>query len=62
MGDDDDLAWQTVKGRHSQRRGNNQYRIDVATTRNYNKENNIFLTTYFFTDFPESFGAKAMFN
>ncbi|GAU10269.1 hypothetical protein TSUD_423290, partial [Trifolium subterraneum] len=30
--------------------------------RNFNKENNNILTTYFFTDFPDSFGAKAMFN
>ncbi|MCI80884.1 hypothetical protein A2U01_0102155, partial [Trifolium medium] len=41
---------------------NKQHKIDIATTTKHNKENINSLTTYFFTDFPDSFGAKAMFN
>ncbi|PNX93753.1 hypothetical protein L195_g016912 [Trifolium pratense] len=57
---DDDQDWQTVRGRH--RQDNKKYKSDIATARNHNKDNNNILTTYFFTDFPDSFGAKAMFN
>ncbi|MCH96981.1 hypothetical protein A2U01_0017973, partial [Trifolium medium] len=62
MGEEDDHGWTTFRGRHRNRQGNNKCMTDIATARKHNKENNNFLTTYLFTDFPYSFGAKAMFN
>ncbi|MCI15170.1 hypothetical protein A2U01_0036306, partial [Trifolium medium] len=62
MGEEEDHGWKTVKGRHRQGKGNNQYRFDIATTRNFNKDNNKSFTTFFFTDFPDSFGAKTLLN
>ncbi|MCI23748.1 RNA-binding protein 25-like, partial [Trifolium medium] len=62
MGEEDDHGWTTVRGRNRQGRGVNQYRFDIATSPKFNKENINSLTTYFFTDFPERFGAKALFN
>ncbi|PNX69706.1 hypothetical protein L195_g056867, partial [Trifolium pratense] len=63
MGEEDDHGWNTVKGRQSLRRGNNVYfKFDIATASNFNKDNTKSLTTFFFTDFPESFRAKALFN
>ncbi|GAU19672.1 hypothetical protein TSUD_240210 [Trifolium subterraneum] len=62
MGDNDEHDWQTVKGRQRQGKVSKQFRTDIATTKNYKKENYGNLTTYFFTDFPDNFGAKALFN
>jgi hypothetical protein len=60
MGDDDDHQWQVVKGRNRKPRGD--HIPDIATAKFHKKENFDNLTTYFFTDFPSTFGAKAMFN
>ncbi|MCH82641.1 hypothetical protein A2U01_0003452, partial [Trifolium medium] len=62
MGAEDDFQWQTVRGRNKKGRDNKQFKHDIATARRSNRENNTILTSYFFTNFPESFGAKAMFN
>ncbi|GAU42921.1 hypothetical protein TSUD_283440 [Trifolium subterraneum] len=62
MGEDDDHGWRTVRGCNNKRHDNNQHKLDIATTRNFNKENINFLMTFFFTNFPDSFGAKALFN
>ncbi|MCI27976.1 hypothetical protein A2U01_0049176, partial [Trifolium medium] len=62
MGDDDDRGWNTVRGRQRQGRGNNHTRPDIATEKNFKKENIGNLTTYFVTDFPDKFRAKALFN
>ncbi|MCI11838.1 hypothetical protein A2U01_0032940 [Trifolium medium] len=62
MGEEDDHGWKTVRGRNRQGKGNHQFRFDIATTRNFNKDDNKSLTTYFFTDFPDNFGAKSLFN
>jgi hypothetical protein len=34
----------------------------TATDRNFNKDNNNDTITFFFTNFPERYGAKAVFN
>jgi hypothetical protein len=62
MGDDVDHVWQPVKGRKRPENKGQQRRIDIATSKNLNREKSVNLTTYFFTDFPKSFGANAMFN
>jgi hypothetical protein len=38
------------------------FKPDIATVRNIKKDNHDPGTTYFFTNFPERFGAKAVFN
>ncbi|MCI10210.1 hypothetical protein A2U01_0031302, partial [Trifolium medium] len=62
MGDDVDQGWQRARGRHRYGRGKNHTRMDISTAKNYNKEKIDNLTTYFVTDFPVNFGAKALFN
>ncbi|GAU37058.1 hypothetical protein TSUD_274190 [Trifolium subterraneum] len=62
MGDQDDQQWQPVTGRIRKGRGTHHLKSDIATTKRSNREHNNDLTTYFFTNFPASFGAKAMFN
>jgi hypothetical protein len=57
MGDEVDYEWQTVKRRYNKGLKKN---IDIATAQGKNGAANV--TTYFFTDFPNSFGAKAMLN
>ncbi|PNX71430.1 hypothetical protein L195_g027309, partial [Trifolium pratense] len=57
---DDNHDWQTVRGRN--RHGNNPFKPDIATSRYFKKENFNLFTTYFFSDIPDSFGAKALFN
>ncbi|PNX60010.1 hypothetical protein L195_g059973, partial [Trifolium pratense] len=60
MGEEEDHGWNFVKGRQSIQRGNNiNFKFDIATTRNFNKDNTKLLTTL---DFPDSFRAKALFN
>ncbi|MCI45040.1 hypothetical protein A2U01_0066279, partial [Trifolium medium] len=62
MEEEADQQWQTVKRRNKQGTKNNQIWPDIATATNYRKDNNNDLITFFFTNFPENFGAKAMFN
>jgi hypothetical protein len=59
MGDEDDQPWQPVK--HRNRRGK-QLNFDIATANRSNTALLDNITTYFFTNFPDSFGAKEMFN
>jgi hypothetical protein len=51
-----------VRGRQQQTKGYPSHIPDIATAKNSNKKKHENLTTYFFTDFPKTFGAKAMFN
>jgi hypothetical protein len=51
-------GWRTVRGRPRNVKRN----FDIATDRNFNKNDNKILTTFFFTNFPERYGAKAVFN
>ncbi|PNX77072.1 hypothetical protein L195_g033033 [Trifolium pratense] len=62
MGDEDDPLWQPVRGRLSKGKGKNDHKPDIATAARTSRENSDNLTSYFFTAFPNSFGAKAMFN
>ncbi|GAU23839.1 hypothetical protein TSUD_380010 [Trifolium subterraneum] len=62
MGEDDGHEWKIPKGRHRHRIDNCHYRLDIATDKNFNKAYNDNLTTYIFTDFPNNFGAKSLFN
>jgi hypothetical protein len=62
MGDDVDHEWQPVKGRRRITTKETQQRIDIATATGRNNSDFENLTTFFFTNFPDSFGAKAMFN
>ncbi|PNX93423.1 hypothetical protein L195_g016577 [Trifolium pratense] len=62
MGEEHDHGWKYVRGRNRQERGNNQYRIDIATNQRRHKEKEQPPVTYFFTNFPETFGAKALSN
>ncbi|MCH89313.1 hypothetical protein A2U01_0010208, partial [Trifolium medium] len=62
MGNEDDQPWQKVKGRQRKGRDKNHPKLDIATAFRNNREKNVNYTTYFFSDFPESFGAKAMLN
>ncbi|GAU26825.1 hypothetical protein TSUD_289300 [Trifolium subterraneum] len=62
MGEDDDQGWKMVRGRNNKRNDSTQHNMDIATTRDFNKENINTLTTFFLTNFPDSFGARAMFN
>jgi hypothetical protein len=62
MGNEDDQHWQFVRGRQRQTKGYPFHIPDIATAKNLTKKKYENLTTYFFTDFPKTFGAKAMFN
>ncbi|KAK2362293.1 zinc finger CCCH domain-containing protein [Trifolium repens] len=62
MGDEDDQQWHFVKGRHGKAKGNLSHLPDIATAKRARQEKYDNLTTYFFSDFPNSFGAKALFN
>jgi hypothetical protein len=62
MAEADDTGWHTVSRNNRQRGGINQHRFDIATDREFKKENLLETTTYFFTNFPERYGAKALFN
>jgi hypothetical protein len=55
---DDDKGWHKVRGRNK----TNQHKLDIATARNFNKDNIASTTTFLFTNFPERYGAKAIFN
>jgi hypothetical protein len=59
MGDEDDQGWKTVKGRKNK---DHQRRLDITTAKRKFRDEPENITTYFFTDIPNSFGAKAMFN
>jgi hypothetical protein len=61
MEDEDDHHWQLVQGRHRKTKGNFSLLPDIATAGGVRKDYSK-LTTYFFSDFPNYFGAKAMFN
>jgi hypothetical protein len=62
MGDEVDQEWQTVKGRNRIDNKGMKQKIDIATAKGFKGDGSVSLTTFFFTDFPTSFGAKAMFN
>jgi hypothetical protein len=62
MGEEEDHNWHTVRRRHRNSYKDRYHLPDIATAKNMRRENLENLTTYFFTDFPDSFGAKAMFN
>jgi hypothetical protein len=62
MADEDEQGWRNVNTRNRSGRGINNFRPDIATVRNANFDNNSLGTTYFFTKFPERFGAKTIFN
>jgi hypothetical protein len=62
MGDEVDQEWQTVKGRNRIDNKGMKQKIDIATTKGFKGDGSVSLTTFFFTDFPTSFGAKAMIN
>ncbi|MCH98559.1 hypothetical protein A2U01_0019564 [Trifolium medium] len=55
----EEQEWQTVNRR---RRGPKQPIPDIATTKKMHRTHQSSQTTYFFTDIPDSFGAKAMLN
>jgi hypothetical protein len=62
MDDTDDLGWQTVRGRNRSGHRHKQFFFDIATSKNITKDNYGKFTTYFFTNFQDNYGAKAMFN
>ncbi|CAJ2667747.1 unnamed protein product [Trifolium pratense] len=62
MGRNSKQDWNEVIGRNQRRRNNGHGKIDIATTTRQHRENEIPYVTYFFTDFPDSFGANAMSN
>ncbi|MCI61527.1 hypothetical protein A2U01_0082784, partial [Trifolium medium] len=62
MGTDEEQNWNYVSSRHQRRRNQRHNKIDIAMSRRGQRENKDSQTTFFFTDFPESFGAKAMAN
>ncbi|PNX62199.1 hypothetical protein L195_g052849, partial [Trifolium pratense] len=60
---DDDYGWKEVRGRRNDRRKNQAFTPDIATNRKrQGREDEAKYTSYFFSDIPDSFGAKAMFN
>jgi hypothetical protein len=59
---DNDHGWTLVKGRNRSSKFFNQQKPDIATARGFNKESIASTTTFFFTNFPERYGAKAIFN
>jgi hypothetical protein len=59
---DDDHGWSLVKGRNRSSKFFIQQKPDIATARGFNKESIASTTTFFFTNFPERYGAKAIFN
>jgi hypothetical protein len=59
---EEEHGWQTVRGKHRANRRFNQFSPDIATARNFSKDNISTTTTFFFTNFPERYGAKAVFN
>ncbi|GAU51106.1 hypothetical protein TSUD_141480 [Trifolium subterraneum] len=60
MGEEDGQQWQPVKSRN--RYGKQNHRTDIATSMKTTRQPADDITTYFFTDFPNSFGANAMLN
>ncbi|GAU46520.1 hypothetical protein TSUD_188290 [Trifolium subterraneum] len=62
VGDEDDHLWQPVKTRFRKGKHNNHNSTDIAISKNSSREQNKDVTTYFFTDFPKSFGVKSMLN
>jgi hypothetical protein len=62
MAEADDSGWHIISRKNRQKKGYNQNRFDIATDREFKKENLIETTTFFFTNFPERYGAKALFN
>ncbi|MCI15025.1 RNA-binding protein 25-like, partial [Trifolium medium] len=59
---EDVSGWNTVKGRIRNRKVQNQQWPDIATAPNFSLDNATELTSYYFTDIPDNYGAKAMFN
>jgi hypothetical protein len=59
---EDDQGWREVRGRNRSRKPLNHHKPDIATTRNFTKESSVSTTTFFFTNFPDRYGAKAIFN
>ncbi|PNX93042.1 hypothetical protein L195_g016190 [Trifolium pratense] len=57
MVDEVDNQWQTVKGKNKK---GFQKKLDIATTKFSIREHPNNITTYFFTNFSDSFGANAM--
>ncbi|MCH90275.1 RNA-binding protein 25-like, partial [Trifolium medium] len=57
MGDEGDNQWQSVTGRNRRR---SPRKFDIATSVPSNRDHPDDITTYFFTNFPDSFGANAM--
>jgi hypothetical protein len=62
MEDDDGHGWKIVNNRNRSGIGFNQFKPDIATSWNLKKDKIDSATTFFFTDFPERYGAKALFN
>jgi hypothetical protein len=59
---DEDHGWQTVKGKNRSGNRFSHFKPDIATARHFSKDNITTSTTFFFTNFPERYGAKAVFN
>ncbi|GAU47211.1 hypothetical protein TSUD_403520 [Trifolium subterraneum] len=59
---DDDYEWQEVRRRRNNMSSNNVTVPDIATIHQRRREDETRLTTYFFSDIPDNFGAKAMLN
>ncbi|CAJ2667235.1 unnamed protein product [Trifolium pratense] len=57
MGDEGENQWQTQKRRNS---AGHHKKLDIATSNSGHKAYSDDITTFFFTDFPDSFGAYAM--
>ncbi|CAJ2644149.1 unnamed protein product [Trifolium pratense] len=59
---DDDYSWKEVRSRRNRRYNNNATKPDIATDNRRRMIDETRITTYFFSDIPDSFGANAMFN
>jgi hypothetical protein len=62
MNEADEQGWHTVSGRRRKFNNNNLDNFDKATTRNFRKNSVIPTTTFFFTNLPDRYGAKVLFN
>jgi hypothetical protein len=59
---DEEPGWRMVRGKYRPGKRFNQFKPDIATARNFSKDNITTTTTFFFTNFPDRYGAKAVFN
>ncbi|XP_045802504.1 uncharacterized protein LOC123896113 [Trifolium pratense] len=59
---EEDQGWQEVRGRRKGRRRSLNSRPDIATVSRRDRGDIDQYTTYFFSEFPDSFDAKAMLN